>query len=49
MIHNAIGTFTSCNRVKENNARDLGLAYTLAGLIYGSVGVFGAIGIVVTR
>jgi sodium-coupled neutral amino acid transporter 9 len=47
MIHNAIGTFTSCNKVRENNIRDLGIAYSLAGLIYGSVGVFGAIGLIV--
>jgi sodium-coupled neutral amino acid transporter 9 len=49
MIHNAIGTFTSCNRVKENNSRDLSISYFLAGLIYGMVGVLGAIGIVVAN
>jgi hypothetical protein len=47
MIHPNVGTFTSCNKVRENNSRDLGVAYSLAGLIYGSVGVFGAFGLIV--
>jgi hypothetical protein len=47
LIHNVIGTFTNCNRNKENNPRDVGIAYILSGSIYGILGIFGAIGIAV--
>lgn len=47
MVHNAIGTFMTTNKVKENNPRDLGFAYVLAGLIYGLIGIFGALALVV--
>lgn len=47
MIHNTVGAIVKTNIVKSNNERDLGVAYLLASLIYGSIGVFGAFGLLV--
>jgi amino acid permease len=41
-VHTLIVTFLKSNRHQENNARDLGLAYMLAFLLYESIGVLGA-------
>ena len=35
------------NEKRDNNSRDLAIAYTIAGIIYGIVGIFGSIGILV--
>lgn len=48
MIHNAVGQLMKNNANKENNIRDLGLAYGLAALIYGTIGIFGAFGLLVS-
>ena len=37
------------NEKRENNSRDLAIAYMIAGLIYGIVGIFGSIGILVVH
>ena len=42
-IHNSIGSIMQQNKQKDNNRRDLAIAYSIAVLIYASVGVFGAI------
>ena len=46
-IHNSIGSIMQQNKQKDNNRRDLAISYTIAVLIYASVGVFGAIGLLV--
>jgi len=33
------------NENKDNNTRDLALSYSMAASIYGTIGVFGAIGL----
>lgn len=35
------------NENRNNNSRDLAIAYTISGFIYGIVGIFGSIGILV--
>ena len=35
------------NEKRENNSRDLAISYIIAGVIYGIVGIFGSIGILV--
>ena len=47
MIHNGVGPLMGTNKVKENNQRDLKISYTLASIIYGLTGVFGAFGLLV--
>jgi sodium-coupled neutral amino acid transporter 9 len=47
MVHNTIGALMKTNKVKSNNSRDLGIAYTNAALIYGLIGTFGAFGLLV--
>ncbi|CAK62184.1 unnamed protein product (macronuclear) [Paramecium tetraurelia] len=45
MIHNAIGQLIKNNEKRDNNSRDLAIAYGISGMIYGIVGIFGSIGI----
>lgn len=35
------------NENRDNNSRDLAIAYSISGFIYGIVGIFGSIGILV--
>jgi sodium-coupled neutral amino acid transporter 9 len=46
LVHNTMGQMMNCNMNKEHNIRDLGYSYVLSAIIYGAIGVFGAIGIV---
>lgn len=37
---------TSTNKNKKNNSRDVGISYTLVGVIMGTVGALGAMGLI---
>lgn len=44
-IHNSITAIMSTNAKKENNVRDLSIAFAITCFVYGSIGIFGSFGL----